>query len=129
MPEIYNEEYGISADTKIHGNNGQNRSLILIHSGNNGKNSTGCLLPNEKLKSSISNETGLIACSSHPMLTSLFDAIITHDPYAFKKYGNKVFVNNFFINIFNKDNTTIPVYTTKATFNSFLKQECSEEEN
>ena len=129
MPEIYNEEYGISADTKIHGNNGQNRSLILIHSGNNGKDSTGCLLPNEKLKSSISNETGLIACSSHPMLTSLFDAIITHDPYAFKKYGNKVFVNNFFINIFNKDNTTIPVYTTKATFNSFLKQECSEEEN
>ncbi len=127
VPEIYNEEYGISANTKIHGNKGQNRSAILIHSGNRGSESTGCLLPNQELYSDIEYEDDMIARSSHPMLKSLFYAIIQHDTYAFKQYDQKKFVNDFFVNISNNGSNSIPVYTTTKSFNDFLINELVKE--
>ena len=121
IPEIYNEKYGISANTKIYGNEGQNRSAILIHSGVGGKNTTGCLIPKYNLMNYVNDSIYSIGEYNHdaPEVSDLFYEIIKHDEIAFTKYNQKYFVNNFFINIENDND--VKIYKKIDDMNEFLK--------
>lgn len=92
---------------RIYKNNNYKRTAILIHSGNCGMDTFGCLLPNETI-----DTENYMGTSSNNLLSIIVEVLFAHDPLAYKNLSKKsksTFIRDFVIRI--KDNDSLePIY-------------------